>query len=311
MGIRVIVDTNCALNEKVYDLLLGNRKELESIAEFATIFLPDIVIDEIIEQKRTSFNQAKGDIQHNALFKYMEVDINQIEELSFKDFETKLRGDQSIPYKVISLSDKSKAFEKSYRLAISHSAPFKIGSDKGFKDTCIALITDEFLKTLDSEERVFLFSKDERLKEYFTNNKMIISIDGLEDLKSKLIIKGQEEEELTTESIKNASESDSIEIKEPTPGEKAKSALLTEFRNSSSFLHTHLLVDKLAFNEKVFNEKDFCDILRSACNNRQIYWILGDSDIAEFLIPVFEKYGKCLDSDSYNRFIQYSGVTED
>jgi len=310
MGIRVIVDTNCLLSDKSFEVLLGNRQVLTDIAEFATILLPEIVVDELIKHKQISFEKAKGTLLCNALLKYLSFDTNQIMELSFDRFEACLRADQSIPYRTISISNESAAFEKALNLAIGHSAPFEKESDKGFKDTCIAISIEEYLSTISPEERVFLCSNDTRLREYFESSEMIITITSLADLKNKLSIKGQEEEELTAKNIKDASESDSIGIKEPTPGEKAKSALLTEFRNSGSFMQTHLLVEKLAYNEEAFNEKDYCDILRSACNNSQIYWILDDTDIAEFLVPIFEKYGKCLDSDSYSWFIKNAGLTE-
>ena len=51
----VIVDTNLARNENSYSELLGNRKQLQAIAASNELYIPEVVIDEIVAQKRLSF----------------------------------------------------------------------------------------------------------------------------------------------------------------------------------------------------------------------------------------------------------------
>ena len=48
----VIVDTNLARNENSFSRLLGNRSQLEKIAATARLIIPEVVIDEIVAQKR-------------------------------------------------------------------------------------------------------------------------------------------------------------------------------------------------------------------------------------------------------------------
>ena len=51
----VIVDTNLARNENSFTKLLGNRGQLEAISAKARLAVPEVVIDEIVEQKRSAF----------------------------------------------------------------------------------------------------------------------------------------------------------------------------------------------------------------------------------------------------------------
>lgn len=310
MDIKVIVDTNCTRNEKALNVLLGNREELTQISELAKIIIPDIVIDELIQQKRSVFENAKEALLGNVVLKHIKTGTLNTNDLEFDSFEKRLRTDQSIPYEIISISDAAVAFNKARELAVGHSAPFEKSNDKGFKDTCIALTIEEYLQQFSPEARVFFYSKDARLIEFFEDNEMIIPIKSFDDLKGKLNIKGHANEAVPSEEIKSASEAHSIEIKEPTVAERSKRALLTEFRNTRSFAETHRVIEILKHNRRAFDEDDYCDILRSACNNEQIYRILEDDDVAEFMLPVFEKYVRCLKQDQCETFVRYAGVSE-
>lgn len=46
----VIVDTNLARNENSYSELLGNRKQLQAIAASNELYIPEVVIDEIVHR---------------------------------------------------------------------------------------------------------------------------------------------------------------------------------------------------------------------------------------------------------------------
>lgn len=309
MKIRIILDTNCARSEKNFKQLLGNRQELSNLAKMGTLLIPDIVIDELIEQKRSFFENAKDELQRNALLTHLRNETISFDHLNFTQIEHDLRNDKSIPYTRLQLSDKASAFEKICSLATSHTAPFEKSGDKGFKDACIALIVDEYLETLSQGEKVFLLSKDVRLKEYFDNNDSVVPIGSLGDLESRLSMKGQGSKPTPGE-IEKDGNNEFIEIKEPTPTEKAKRALLTDFRNSGSFMTTHRLIAKLNDNLELFDTEDFVDILFSACSNNQITWLLQDSDVAQLLNPIFERYGDRLDQDSYERYIRAADIPD-
>ena len=48
------------------------------------------------------------------------------------------------------------------------------------------------------------------------------------------------------------------------------------------------------------------DILLSAINNNQIMAIINDTDVKDFIKPIFDKYHDKLSTDQYNNFVTFS-----
>lgn len=80
----VIVDTNLARNENSYSELLGNRKQLQAIAASNELYIPEVVIDEIVTQKRLSFLREQAQINRSGILKLTSFSIDEAESLAFE-----------------------------------------------------------------------------------------------------------------------------------------------------------------------------------------------------------------------------------
>lgn len=88
----VIVDTNLARNENSYSELLGNRKQLQAIAASNELYIPAVVIDEIVTQKRLSFLREQAQINRSGILKLTSFSIDEAESLAFEQVEKKIRS---------------------------------------------------------------------------------------------------------------------------------------------------------------------------------------------------------------------------
>lgn len=66
MKIKVVVDTNSIDNPGVGNKLFGQREVLKSIINKIELYVPEIVIDEIIEHKRKCFSNKSKELVRNA-----------------------------------------------------------------------------------------------------------------------------------------------------------------------------------------------------------------------------------------------------
>lgn len=96
-----IVDTNLARNENSYSELLGNRKQLQAIAASNELYIPEVVIDEIVAQKRLSFLREQAQINRSGILKLTSFSMNEAESLTFEQVEEEIRSDRSIQFKVL------------------------------------------------------------------------------------------------------------------------------------------------------------------------------------------------------------------
>lgn len=173
----VIVDTNLARNENSYSELLGNRKQLQAIAASNELYIPAVVIDEIVTQKRLSFLREQAQINRSGILKLTSFSIDEAESLAFEQVEEKIRSDKSIPFNVLPQAPVEYAFPRIYNWAINHEPPFEERSDKGFKDACIVASIDFFLEQSSEEKQVLICTDDKRMAEYF-KNRTNITVEG-------------------------------------------------------------------------------------------------------------------------------------
>lgn len=306
-SIKVVVDTNVLAGKNSFDTLFGNRKELKKILEIpgTELVVPSIVIDELLHQKSAAFKTAKSRLVESSYYKQrVSDDIKSRVESDGIDLNS-LRSDTSITYRAIDITNKADALNKICQLATNYQAPFQVysdgkdNSDKGFKDSYIALTIDEYLGQLKDSENIFLLTKDARLAEYFQDNSRVVRVQSYDEINSQI-----DRPALDTITI---SQDGSTGAVRPLSQERvATQALLTNFRNSGSFATTHSLVSKLSEASKAnkLTDADYVDMLVSATQNNQIAWLLGDIDIRELIIPVFEKNKDKLTPWQYNTIVQ-------
>ena len=103
MSMLVIVDTNLARNENSYEQLLGYRGQLEAVSKSAQLLIPEIVIDEIIAQKRLAFEKEIASLKRSGVLKLTDFSAGELEKLAFDNVESYIRSDKSIDYDVLPL----------------------------------------------------------------------------------------------------------------------------------------------------------------------------------------------------------------
>lgn len=303
MSIKIVADTNVLTGKHSFDYLFGNRAELEKILAITgtELVIPSIVIDELLHQKSVAFKTAKSRLTESPYYKKRVPEkVKATIESDHIDLED-LRSDNSIPYTLIDLSNKSLALDKIRKLATNYLAPFQVyseskeNSDKGFKDAYIAITIDEYLDQIAEGENIFLLTKDARLAEYFQNNKRVVRVQNYEEINDQI--------EHPTESKEQMLDSSVTGSVKPLSQERLNiQALLTDFRNTGNFASTHKLVPKIAklVDKNMLTESDYIDILNSTAENSQISWLLGDQDVRDLIFPIFKKYGNQLDMEEFN-----------
>jgi predicted nucleic acid-binding protein len=303
MAIKIVVDTNMLAARNSFDALLGNRKELEKILAIpgTELIIPSIVIDELLHQKSAAFKTTKSRLTESSYYKKRVADDIKI-RIGADDIDLDgLRSDMSIRHTTIDITNKAAALDKIRQLATDYQAPFQVysdgkeNSDKGFKDAYIALTIDEYLAQLEDGENIFLLTKDARLAEYFQGNSRVVRVQSYDEINGQ-IERPSASESAIEDNVPTAS------VRPPSQERVSIETLLTDFRNSGSFTSTHSLVAQLAEAAAAnkLRDADYLDILVSAAQNNQISWLLGDSDVREFILPIFKKHGEWLNVEQYN-----------
>ncbi len=80
-----------------------------------------------------------------------------------------------------------------------------------------------------------------------------------------------------------------------TQDEYEKDLLIRDLASSSSFFQTHALI-KLLRQHSGFSVTQANDIVANAISNNQVFWIIGDSDVKEFMRSILDDYGEKIDS---------------
>ena len=92
----VIVDTNMARNENSFSLLLGNRSQLEAISSRARLLIPEVVVDEIVAQKRMAFQKELALLKRSGALKLIGPPDIDFSSIAFDDIEHEIRNGRSI-----------------------------------------------------------------------------------------------------------------------------------------------------------------------------------------------------------------------
>ena len=234
----VIVDTNLARNENSYSELLGNRKQLQAIAASNELYIPAVVIDEIVTQKRLSFLREQAQINRSGILKLTSFSIDEAESLAFEQVEKKIRSDKSIPFNVLPQAPVEYAFPRIYNWAINHEPPFEERSDKGFKDACIVASIDFFLEQSSEEKQVLICTDDKRMAEYF-KNRTNITVEG--DLKNVIKLNNRPKDKERVSKPQRTSDADM-----KNTAKDDVNALIEALANSISFAETHSIISKLS-----------------------------------------------------------------
>ena len=291
----VIVDTNLARNENSYSELLGNRKQLQAIAASNELYIPEVVIDEIVARKRLSFLREQAQINRSGILKLTSFSMNEAESLTFEQVEEEIRSDRSIQFKVLPQAPVEYAFSRIYKWAINHEPPFEERSDKGFKDACIVASIDHFIEQCSNETRVIICTDDKRMAEYFKDRNNITVEDDLKNvIKLNNRPKDEEKFEITTDTsdvdTKNAANAD-------------VNNLIEALANSLSFAETHSIISKLSSSPHVTTDQQELRILSVALENQQVEWILKDDDVSDYIKPIFLRHKDDLIDSEYTRYL--------
>ncbi len=171
MADKIFFDTNAARNEGGIDHFLGNRTELWRFEKVADILLPDIVIDEVRQQKRRHLRDKRDQVKSNPFTRILGLDLTKTSDNDIEKFIQELEKREDIQYSVVVLKDQN-LFASVRRLAINSLPPFESNGDKGFKDTCIYFTVLQYLEDTKLEE-VFLVTSDSLLQSAFVGNKRV------------------------------------------------------------------------------------------------------------------------------------------
>lgn len=86
--------------------------------------------------------------------------------------------------------------------------------------------------------------------------------------------------------------------------ELEKDNLINNLSMSDCFATTHNYISKLT-NHTEYTASQANEIVRSALSNRQIYWIICDSDVFEFVSNIIKKYKTVIEDELLKEIIEY------
>lgn len=310
MGITLIVDTNKVRNEKSFDQLLGSREDLLRLSGRVKLVLPEIVLEEIVQQKRRYFDSELIKLRGNGVARLAGLSEAAIDKISFAPVEGKVRSDNSVPYYVEPFEFDAVALERIKAMALGHRPPFEANSDKGFKDACIALTAESYANK-HSDERVYLITEDKLLAEYFDGSSHVTCIRDFKDIDEVLgdrpstkVLPEQGEAVAVSENQVHE-----LELKDAAPSNPIRGqvrSLIAMLRGSKSFARTHQIVSQLVPLSSAMTPDEDVELISAAVDNDQVNWILKDPDVEGLLLPVFYRCEDALDDSTYNAFVFYA-----
>jgi rRNA-processing protein FCF1 len=323
---KVIFDTNLIRNIDA-KTFLGGRQELEKFAKVARLVFPDIVIEEIKRQKRRKLKDKKRSFLDNPFHWLKELDRDETSSFDIEAHISSLEESEELEYDVIKLTDYS-ILEQMKELALNKRPPFEAGegTDKGFKDTYIYFTVLEYLQAI-PDKTIFVCTKDGKLKEAFEKHPNIIVVQGYADFieNSSVIfyddyfigkLKAEVHSAIGKESIINywvninenqvllvrtddgnyVVEIDSGEIV-ATDHVDAYAEAINNLINSGSFASTHSAIGLLHPYIHFLSDDEITRILEATSTNEQIYWIINDEDVKQFIGTLYESKKGILSSE--------------
>lgn len=298
----VIVDTNLARNENSFSRLLGNRSQLEKIAATARLIIPEVVIDEIVAQKRLAFQKELAVLRRSGVLKLTVSPEEVLGSLSFDNIERKIRNDKSIPYTPLPLPPANYVLPKLYEWALSHKAPFEEKSDKGFKDACIVASIEHYLESTEIDEGVVLCTDDNRMASYFK---------GRQDIRVENDLSKAAGEETSNSIPENMGTVEEQRPKKTVVKLSIIDSMISNLSNSPSFQTTHAIVKELSSHSQSLSGSQELLILKAALSNDQVSWILTDEDICDFIKPIFLRHKEELTDGDYKQFVDCFNLVDE
>ncbi len=318
----VFVDTNAVDNSGSVTTFLGGRNDLEKIAKRADIKLPVVVYDEIRKHIKTFLAGQKRSFKTNPHRHILNISDKSIDDVDHDEMVSKLEKSESVKFEVVELIDEASAYKEIYHYAIEGTPPFEKSGDKGFKDALIAKTIDQYdAKNPDAE--IFLWTNDDRLKEYFSNTEIQI-IDGFQKF-DQLYSEDKMEDELLLDriwsylkdegvniasqrepldqwqnyegdivSIFGEPNGDKLSLKVSSSAREPESYTLQSLDSTidvlssvGSFSGAHSAVAEVDSLFSYFSIDQLRTITEIMTTNSQIYAIGGDDDIAQFAERLF------------------------
>ncbi|MDF1882900.1 DUF4935 domain-containing protein [Sulfurimonas sp. SAG-AH-194-C21] len=179
---KVIFDTNAIRNVDVKQYF-GGRLELEKFYKVAELIFPDIVIEEMRNQKKRKLQKNKDAFLSNPFHAIQKLNEDDIKDFDIEGHIDFLECKETLKYTQITLSDYS-ILGKMKDLALKKLPPFESGdsTDKGFKDAYIYFTILEYVQSL-TEKNVFICTNDGKLKEALQHESSITIIKDYDDFK--------------------------------------------------------------------------------------------------------------------------------
>lgn len=340
MKYKVIFDTNPLYSKKSTNSFFGENSKLRDFREISEIIIPEMVIEELISQKRNYLNSERNDFLKNPFHSLMGLDEEKTEKFDIEQYISHLREKEIITYEIIPLTNPT-AFEEIKELCLKNSPPFDEKSDRGFKDAYIYLTILDYLKTLNGEV-VYFVTSDDRFKEAFDGNRQVRVIESYEEFiqYNDSYFKGiyfieqlmevnfieqlisDTEEPIKTEDIKQIwINSDGnwilkinynatiifIEVDFRTKvisecTEDDFSHNISNLISSRAFQHTHTWISALVKYKKFFHYEEIRELIKASIENPQISWISQDEDVNDFFLDLYRKNKKSLDKELDKNF---------
>lgn len=329
MKYKVIFDTNSVRSTQSINDFLGNRSELKKFLEVAEIIIPELVIDELKNQKRKSLLGKRDSFLKNPFHLLRKVDEIETKNFDIDGLIQDIISNEIIPFTVISLTNKN-ILEKIKEMSLNNDPPFEQNTDKGFKDTYIYFTILEYLET--NNLNVFLVTKDERLKSAFNANLPIKVVSDYEEFTKQSIVGLQDDYfieqlsnnvglKLTKENItdfwiniegnyivliSNDNNSALVEVDFVSReiimqndgnyfyNSDEVDQSVNQFINSGSFRNTHLAVEQLTSFKNFLSNEQIINIFTATSENSQI---IPDEDVQQFIKDIFEPKKEIVDQN--------------
>lgn len=343
--IAVIFDTNSCHVDRNAQSFFGQRAILEDISHRATLVMPQIVIDELIQQNIEGTVDNISKLKTNPLLPALGFKVSKLDQIIERDHAESLRTAEDLAHEVIDINDTKKAYEKIRTWVVPGSPPFngrnsdgKKNSDKGLKDALVACTIDEILdaKTYD---KYYLACNDGRLKEYYANSRQITCMAPaaiLEELKQEFF------DEYTVDVIRKEIDMQTATLKDNWLNINSDVVALFEYEEyetcvildavskeivshsdilllgkinslttSGGYSSTHEAVAEILGSIAYYSQEELGEIKDALMTNDQVYSIGTDEDVKTLASAIFNFFDGLLTEEeikSFNVYYELKGL---
>jgi rRNA-processing protein FCF1 len=317
MKYKVIFDTNSIRNAESVADFLGGRAELERFLKVSEIIIPDIVVEEIKNQKRKHLISKRDSFLANPFHFLKKINEEETKSFDIEKWITDLVDEESVPHTVIFLT-KDNVLDEIKKLCLANLPPFEENCDKGFKDAYIYFTILEYLECIDGEN-IFVVTNDDRLRMAFDGNARVTVVKNFDEFEKYIDsyfreeyfinrLKEEVSSNIAAESIEeiwlNKNENWVIKIScdEKTYFVEVDFStreiigftdfefptFIRELISSGSFANTHSMISSLSEYVQYFSNQDIVGLIGASTENSQIYSISSDEDVKDFFTSLFE-----------------------